>query len=82
MTTVAASGDLLLYVRETAGERILVALNLGGEPTAVSFPSGPLAGRVLVSAFGDRDGQTIETSVDLRGDEGLVILLAPGSVSA
>ena len=33
-----ASGDLLLFCRELREERLLIALNMGPEPIAVSFP--------------------------------------------
>jgi alpha-glucosidase len=75
---IVASGDLILYVREHRDERVLVALNLGAEPIAARL-SGPLQGRVLVSAFADRDGEPVESGLDLRAHEGLVIRLAPGS---
>ena len=73
---VVAGGDLLLFTRMHERERMLVALNLGDEATAVEFRTGRLAGRVLVSAFGDRDGESVDRSIDLRGDEGLLIELS------
>jgi alpha-glucosidase len=73
---IIAGGDLLLFVRTHSGERTLVALNLGEEAAAVEFRSGMLVGRVLVSCFGDRDGEAVGRGIDLRGDEGLVIELA------
>ncbi len=73
---IIAGGDLLLFVRAHSGERTLVALNLGDEAAAVEFRSGMLAGRVLVSCFGDRDAEAVGRGIDLRGDEGLVIELA------
>jgi alpha-glucosidase len=73
-----ASGDLMLYVRAQDDDRLLVALNLGAAPASVAFPE-PVRGRVLVSAFADRDGETIAGGIELRAHEGLVIALAPGS---
>jgi alpha-glucosidase len=75
---LAGRGDLLLYLRESAAERTLVALNLGALPQAISFAQ-PVAGHVLVSCFGDRDGEALDGGITLRPDEGLVIALAPGS---
>ena len=77
---IAASGDLLLYVREDGRNRVLIALNLGGEPTAVMFPSGALLGRMLLSSFCDRDDETIRGRIDLRGHEGAVVELAKETV--
>ena len=75
---IVANGDLILYVREHGEERILIALNLGADPMAARFPRPP-QGRVLVSCFADRDGETIDNGIELRAHEGLVIALAHGS---
>ncbi len=74
---IVARGDLLLFVRRQDSERVLVALNLGSEPIVVEFRSGELHGRVLVSCWGDRDGEAIEGSIALRAADGLVIQLSP-----
>ena len=37
-----ASGDLLLFCRELREERLLIALNMGSEPIAVSFPDAKI----------------------------------------
>jgi alpha-glucosidase len=75
-----ATGNLLLFVRETKTERILVALNLGNEPVSMSFPSETLKGRLLVSSFGDRDGELVRKTVDLRDNEGVVVELDSATV--
>jgi alpha-glucosidase len=75
---VVASGDLMLYVREQGDDRVLVALNLGAAPASVGFPQ-PVRGRVLVSAFADREDESVDGDVELRAHEGLVIALSPGS---
>jgi alpha-glucosidase len=72
---VAAGGDLLLFLRELRDERILIALNMGSEPIAVIFAEEKFSGRVLVSAFADRDGEEVRASIDLRGNEGLIVSL-------
>jgi alpha-glucosidase len=51
----------------------LIGLNLGADPTAVDFGSPKIRGRILVSSFADRDGETVVGSVDLRGGEALTI---------
>ena len=68
-----ASGDLLLFYRELRDERVLIALNLGPEPITVSFPDERLSGRVLLSSLADREGEEIRASIDLRGNEGLLV---------
>jgi alpha-glucosidase len=74
------SGELLVFVREHEQERMLVALNLGQDPTSFAFESRSLAGRMLVSSFGDRDGEVVSKSLELRGDEGGVVELSRESV--
>jgi alpha-glucosidase len=70
---VLAEGNLLVFTREIGGERILVALNFGDEPVAASLASGELAGRLLVSSAGDREGEPVRGSVSLRAHEGMVV---------
>jgi hypothetical protein len=77
---VVAPGDLLLYARRMGKERVFVALNFGDEPAAVAFSGGRLEGTVLVSTEGDRDGEPVRGSIDLRGSEGVLIDLAPEAV--
>jgi alpha-glucosidase len=77
---VIAAGELLLFVRECEDERLLVALNLGDEPTSVSFPVGGLRGHVLLSSFCDRDFEPADASIELRPDEGVIIELHAGAV--
>jgi alpha-glucosidase len=72
---VVASGDLLMFVRELGDDRVLVALNMGSEPTAFRVDGKSICGRVLVSSFNDRDGERVSGGLDLRGNEGLVVRL-------
>jgi alpha-glucosidase len=51
---------------------------MGPEPIAVSFPDGRLFGRVLLSSFLDREGEEVTASIDLRGNEGLLVKLDAG----
>jgi alpha-glucosidase len=70
---VAADGDLLLFFRELRGDRLLIALNLGSEPIAVTFASERLVGSVLLSSLADREGEEVSGTIDLRGNEGLIL---------
>jgi alpha-glucosidase len=72
---LAAEGDVLVFARETEGERILVALNFGARPTAVNLPSDNKEGRLLLSSFCDRAGERIAGALHLRGNEGVIIEL-------
>ncbi len=71
---VAATGDLLLYLREFEHERILVALNLGAEPAAVTL-SSEMAGHVLLSTHGDRENEPAGGDLALRPHEGVLAAL-------
>jgi alpha-glucosidase len=71
--TILAERDLLVYMRQAGSERVLIALNLGSELISTPLPSDFGSGRVLVSSFGDLDGEPLTGRVELRGDEGLVI---------
>ncbi|GAB4442637.1 MAG: alpha-amylase family glycosyl hydrolase [Chloroflexi bacterium OHK40] len=68
------SGDrhVYAYLREHGGERMLVALNFGGEPCAVEL--GVTArGRIQASTSMDRDGEVDLGALELRPHEGLLI---------
>ncbi len=72
-----ASGDLLLFFRELQDERLLIALNMGPQPIAVWFPDERLSGRVLLSSFADREGEEVRATIDLRVNEGLLVIVDP-----
>ena len=73
---IVARGDLLLYVRELADNRIFVALNLGGDPAVVSFPEGAVAGTLLLSTHCDRDNERVTGDLALRAHEGIIVELS------
>jgi alpha-glucosidase len=68
---LAADGEVLVFMRECAEDRAVVALNLGQEPAVAIIEDD--ATRVLLCTGLDRDGEKIGTSVELRPNEGLVI---------
>jgi alpha-glucosidase len=69
---LAAEGDLLLYRRQSGGSAITIALNLGAEP--VSVASDVLGeGEILLSTLLDRQGEKLSGTLDLRGNEGVII---------
>jgi alpha-glucosidase len=78
--SLAADGDVLLYVRQHGDERLLVALNLGQEPVGVAMGNAFLAGRLLLSSWLDRDDEPLQGGIDLRPSEGAIFELAPASV--
>jgi hypothetical protein len=66
------TGDILLYRRKDEATSILVALNLGAEPTALEVDD--CTGTALLSTYCDRGGEHCRGHIDLRPNEGLVIL--------
>lgn len=79
---VEATGDLLAYVREYRGQRVLIILNVGCAPD--SFDASRWPGRILLSTFMDREGELTDSTVALRGSEGVIVRLQglTGSVRA
>jgi alpha-glucosidase len=73
-TAFPTAGCLLAYIREHQGSRLLVTLNLGGEPDALPLDS--LAGSVILSTMRDREGEKAAGTLRLRANEGVVIRLA------
>jgi alpha-glucosidase len=72
---IVAGGDLLLFMREHEGARMLVALNLGGEPL-VADAAGKIRGTIALSSTGLRDGEAVDgEALALGANEGLVIAL-------
>jgi alpha-glucosidase len=67
-----AVGDILLYRRKYGATSILVALNLGLEPGALEVEN--CAGTALLSTYCDWFGEQYRGKIDLRPDEGLVVL--------
>ncbi len=73
---VEADGDVLAYLRaDPGGERWLVALNLGPDPARLALPVLAPAGRVELSTDPCGDGRAAAGTLDLGGDEGVVVRL-------
>ena len=73
---VEAECELILYRRHEAGKQFLIALNLSGQPIECQ-PTGRSRGSIRLSTSLDREGERVENLIRLRGDEGVVIELAP-----
>ncbi len=70
---MAAEGNLLLYCRESDARAAMVALNLGAEPVSIASDALRPGGEILLSTLLDRQGEKIQGSLDLRGNEGVII---------
>jgi alpha-glucosidase len=75
-----AADELLLFVREHGGEKLLIALNMGQESMSVGFVNGLLRGEILLSSFSDRVTELIDGTVNLRSNEGAIIKLAADAI--
>jgi alpha-glucosidase len=71
--SIAAQGDLLLYRRGSDAAAVVIALNLGAEPVSLAADAANLSGEILLSTFLDRQGEKVPGSLDLRGNEGVII---------
>jgi alpha-glucosidase len=72
---IAAQGDLLLYTRQDDQGSILIALNLGDQPVSIMSEPIGVSGNILLSTVMDRDGEAVGETLDLRGNEGLIVRL-------
>jgi alpha-glucosidase len=70
---IAAEGDLLLYRRQRGDDAFVVVLNLGVEPVSIASEMIGLDGEILLSTHMDRVREAIHGTLDLRGNEGVVI---------
>jgi alpha-glucosidase len=70
---LAAAGELLLYKRQDDKGSLLIALNLGDEPISVRSDSISLSGEILLSTLMDREGEAVGETLELRGNEGVIL---------
>jgi alpha-glucosidase len=70
---VVAQGDILLYRRDGEGDAVVVALNLGAGPVSVASSSIGFGREILLSTFLDRQGEEVQGTLDLRGNEGVIL---------
>jgi alpha-glucosidase len=62
---IVATGDVLMFLRTRPGAAsVLVALNLGDQPAAAVLHGHALSGKVIVSAFADREGEVVREEID------------------
>ncbi|MBA3430291.1 MAG: DUF3459 domain-containing protein [Actinobacteria bacterium] len=79
MRLIDAPDDVLAYLRESRGGRFLVALNYGSAPITFDAEgaAGAATGSLLLSTDFDRAGRQVALgSLELRGDEGVLLELA------
>jgi alpha-glucosidase len=69
---VDADGDVLAWLRTHGDSRFLIVLNLGAEPASLDFDG---AGEVVLSTLPGAEGARVGGTVELRGDEGMIVRL-------
>jgi alpha-glucosidase len=67
-------GELMLYKREHQGDEILVALNFGKQE-AVYEAEEDKKGKILFATEREREGETFEGKIELKGEEAVVVKL-------
>jgi len=72
---VPAPPHVIAYVREAAGRRFLVALNLSHGPTILEPEHVEVAGEVVCATYLARQGERLARRILLEGDEGVVVRL-------
>lgn len=70
------ASDAFAFVREHAGGRLLVAVNLGHRPVVLKLEQVTVAGEVLLGTHAEREGKRLDGPIELHGDEGIVLRLA------
>jgi alpha-glucosidase len=73
---VAAEGDILLYRRTGDGGAVTIALNLGTEPVSLTSSAIGFGNEIVLSTFLDRRGEDVQGTLDLRGNEGVIVAAA------
>ncbi len=71
-----AEGGVVAFVRQHAGRRFVVALNLGSAPQDLTLPQGLPTCCVALSTLLDRAGEACEGTIHLRGDEGVILAMS------
>jgi alpha-glucosidase len=64
--------DCFVYIRHSAEQCMLVALNFSSSEHMLNLPEG-MRGIIRVSTHADRDGEKVAGRLRLRGDEGCVL---------
>ncbi|HEU4630517.1 MAG TPA: alpha-amylase family glycosyl hydrolase [Gemmatimonadaceae bacterium] len=72
---VPGPSHVLAYLREHAGRRFLVALNLGYGPAILAPEHVAVEGEVVCATYVGRQGERVSRRVLLEGSEGVVVRL-------
>jgi alpha-glucosidase len=75
---LTVDGDLIGFVREHEGSRLMVVLNLGHGPAVAEPARCRAVGEVLVATHLRREGERVEGRVEMGAGEGVIIRLDAG----
>ncbi|MEX5218836.1 MAG: alpha-amylase family glycosyl hydrolase [Nitrospira sp.] len=67
--------DVIVYSRELANSRFLIALNLSHRPQSVPLDEHRAQGSIILSTNLDREGERFDKQLDLHADEGIIAKL-------
>ena len=70
---ITAEKNILIYARRSDACSTIVILNIGSDPASVTSDTFVSGGVIELSTFLDRSGEKILRSIDLRGNEGLMV---------
>ena len=74
-TVNASTEGVMAYAREKEGDTIVVVLNFSADAHTLDMSETGTHGEILLSTFCDRTGVEWMESLDLRGNEGIVLRL-------
>lgn len=72
---VYSDEQLLSYTREAEGKRFLVILNLTDKSCRFSPERFPFQGKVRQALHAETEGKEVSNSLDIKGNDGLIIEL-------
>jgi alpha-glucosidase len=70
-TNVPATGDVLAYIRKHGTSRLLIVLNMSGDPASLNL-DGTVEGTIVLTTNRDRRGDKIIGTLHLRPNEGVI----------
>lgn len=65
--------QVLLYSREWGARHLVVVLNFSDDNQRITVPPMAGPGHILLSTHLDREGETVQTELNLRGHEGIIL---------
>jgi alpha-glucosidase len=70
---IAAKDELLLFKRQGGEGSVLIALNFGADPISITSDRFGFSGEIRLSTLMDREGEAVGETLDLRGNEGVIV---------